>query len=224
MQAGCHCLLAVTGLAALAWGGCSGNGPPRTSQDFAQAVRDTYHDIDAEAFGAWDAADAGQRHLAVALRSLPPLEPLLRFDFWLETPQGAPEQYGRSTQFPGVNDAEVTLFTDVNQDGVPDLAAALVDSTGMSRPVLILGGRGEVGDVLAELLPEWRFAAGRATPPEPVGCAVRFWVLGPAPDSLPEGWRYLPIYRRRVGTPQPFEPACPAQLGFATCHRPAGEV
>lgn len=182
--------------------------PGGETLDFPDRVRASYTSPEVDAFASWETSVGPERLLAVALRSFPPYDPVLRIDFWMADVNGAPYRYARSEVFSGANEIEVSRFEDLSGDGVPDLAAEIMDTLSGSRSVLLLGARGTVDDVLDVVARGWLFTVGPPRVPESAACAIRIWALDPAPDSLAAGWRYLPVTERGVGRPQSRLPPC----------------
>ena len=162
----CHRLDHVTAVfLAILVTACDRDPPPA---DFAERVRLSYTGPDVDPFAAWDALGTPVPHLAVAVRSVPPVEPLLRFEFWAQDVDGEPFMYGRSEPFRNVTDADVVVYRDINGDGVPDLMGTVFDSLGLSQPVLIFAGLGEVSELRHPLTPgAWgsgSYSRGSQTP------------------------------------------------------------
>lgn len=136
-----------------------------------------------------------------------------RAELWAANPDGI-VRVGRSDVMPAAAEFGAFAFQDITRDGIPDLFGYVADSSEVSYPVFIPGGRGAMADELETAAPGWRFALGDDTPPQlfsgPSGaCALQLWAETPA-DSTAPGWRYLSLGPNgSLGAPQAAPPACP---------------
>jgi hypothetical protein len=137
-----------------------------------------------------------------------------RVDLWAVT-DSAPILMGRSDVMPSAATIGTFAFEDVTGDGIPDLLGYVADSAGVAFPIFVVGARGAMSEQIEIAAPGYRLSADPEQPPRvlsgPRGpCAIAAWADAPAPDSLPAGWRYLPLLRGgQLGAPTAAPPPCP---------------
>ena len=136
-----------------------------------------------------------------------------RADLWA-VGDSVPVLVGRSDVMPSAATIGVFAFEDVTRDGIPDLLGYVADSAGVAYPIFLAGARGAMAEQIEMAAPGYRLSADPDQPPKvfsgPQGpCAIQAWADEPAPDSLPAGWRYLPLRRAgQLGAPAVTPPAC----------------
>ena len=136
-----------------------------------------------------------------------------RADLWA-VGDSVPVLVGRSDVMPSAATIGVFAFGDVTRDGIPDLLGYVADSAGAAFPIFFPGARGAMADQIEMAAPGYRLSADPEQPPRVVSgpqgpCAIQVWADEPAPDSLPAGWRYLPLRRfGELGPPSATAPAC----------------
>jgi hypothetical protein len=136
-------------------------------------------------------------------------------DLWSVRDDEAPVRVARSQLMPSVASMQAFEFEDVTGDGAPDFLGAVADSSGEEYPVFLPGARANLIDELELAGTGYHFDTGEANRPAlyrgPGGrtCAVQLWATDPAPDSQPEGWRYLALLRGgQLGRPAAVPPDC----------------
>jgi hypothetical protein len=136
-----------------------------------------------------------------------------RADLWAVA-DSAPVPIGRSDVMPSAATIGVFAFEDVTGDGIPDLLGYVADSAGIAFPIFVAGARGAMAEQIEIAAPRYHLSADPEQAPRvysgPKGpCAIEAWADAPAPDSLPAGWRYLPLLRSgQLGAPAAVPPAC----------------
>ena len=136
-----------------------------------------------------------------------------RADLWV-VGDSTPVLIGRSDVMPSAATIGAFAFEDVTRDGIPDLLGFVADSAGVAYPIFLAGARGAMADLIEIAAPGYRLSADPEQPPKvfsgPQGpCAIQAWADEPVPDSLPAGWRYLPLRRSgELGAPVASPPAC----------------
>ncbi len=136
-----------------------------------------------------------------------------RADLWAVA-DSEPARIGRSDVMPSAASIGAFAFEDVTGDGIPDLLGYVADSGGVSFPVFLAGAHGMMPDQIETAAPGFRLSAEPEQAPKvyagPRGaCALQVWAEEPAPDSLPAGWRYMPLLKDgQLGRPGATPPSC----------------
>jgi hypothetical protein len=180
----------------------------------ADLVRDSYRSQDLAPAAAYSwTAPSGVIFILVDVESTVAGVVQARADLWAVA-DSAPVQMGHSDVMPSAASIGVFAFEDMTGDGIPDLLGYVADSAGVAYPIFVVGARGAMAEQIDLSAPGYRLSADPEQPPSvlsgPQGpCAIRAWADAPAPDSLPEGWRYLPLLRSgRLGPPTATPPLC----------------
>jgi len=188
--------------------------PGSAEERAADLVKESYHspDLLPAAAYSWTAPD-GTIFILVDVESGIQGVVQARADLWA-VGDSAPVLVGRSDVMPSAATIGVFAFEDITRDGIPDLLGYVADSAGTAYPIFLAGARGAMAEQIEMAAPGFRLSADPEQPPRvfsgPQGpCAIRAWADEPAPDSLPAGWRYLPLRRAgQLGEPAATPPAC----------------
>jgi hypothetical protein len=180
----------------------------------ADRVKASYHspDLLPAAAYAWT-APTGIIFILVDVESAVPGIVQARADLWAVA-DSALVPMGRSDVMPSAATIGAFAFEDVTGDGMPDLLGYVADSAGVAYPIFVVGARGAMAEQLGLSAPGYRLSADPEQAPSvlsgPRGpCAIQAWADEPAPDSLPAGWRYLPLLRSgQLGVPAAAPPKC----------------
>lgn len=161
----------------------------------------------------WDAPD-GTIYVMVDVESA--VEGVVQAvaDLWAVT-DGTPRRVARSELMPSVASMRALAFEDLTGDGIPDFLGVIADSAEAEYPVFLPGAQASLVEEIQTAGAGYRFDTADSNAPAVVpgrgglACALRLWALEPAPDSLPAGWRYLPLLRGgALERPSPLAPDC----------------
>ena len=208
--------LAVAAVAAACARERGGDATPASAEErAADRVREYYKSPDAVAAAAFTwTSPGGIVFVLVDVESGEAGVVQSRADLWA-VGDSAPVRVGRSDAMPSAASIGAFAFEDVTGDGIPDLLGFVSDSAGVAFPIFLAGARGAMADQIETAAAGFRLSAEPEQAPKvfagPHGpCALQLWAEEPAPDSLPEGWRYLPLLRAgQLGAPTANPPACP---------------
>jgi hypothetical protein len=181
----------------------------------AERVRQTYAQGDAIAAAAYTwTSPMGAVFVLVDVESGVVGVVQSRADLWVAI-DSAPVRLGRSDVMPSAASIGAFAFEDITGDAIPDLLGYVADSAGASFPIFLIGARGSMGDQIEIAAPGYRFSADPEAAPRiysgPHGpCGIQLWADAPAPDSQPEGWRYLLVQKgAQLARPAAQPPSCP---------------